>query len=186
MKIVIGIGNPGKKYQDTRHNVGHRILDCLAERLKIAFTKSKFSSLISETKVNDNGVVLMKPATYVNRTGSAVAEAVAFYNVPDGDILVVCDDMNLPLGKLRLRKSGSSGGHNGLNSVIERLGAKDFPRLRFGIERPAHQMDPADYVLSRFGKGDAKTVQKAVDNAADAALFWITDGIEACMNKYNV
>ena len=185
MKLVVGLGNPGRKYQGTRHNVGFAVLDELARRRNAARPKTNFQGEISEAEIGGQRVLLLWPQTFMNLSGSSVLAARDFYKIEDADLLVVCDDFNLPLGKLRFRSEGSSGGQNGLGDIIDRLGTEDVPRLRFGVGPVAANWDAADFVLSRFGKEELETVEEMVNRAADAVEDWVTESFAVCMNKYN-
>jgi len=184
MKIVVGIGNPGKKYARSRHNVGFMVADRLAERHGLGPWRRRFHAKAVEGRVGGEKILLMKPETYVNETGRALSEAVAWCRTAPQDIMVVCDDFNLPRGRLRVRGGGSSGGHNGLKSVLDSLGAEDVPRLRIGIgvER---QSDDKDFVLSSFAADEWPTVEETVDRAACALEEWLERGVESCQNIYN-
>ena len=184
MKIVVGVGNPGKKYARTRHNVGFMVVDRFAERHGLGTWRRRFRAHAAEGRIGGDNVLLLKPETYVNETGRALSEAVAWRRVAPRDIMVVCDDFNLPLGRLRVRGGGSSGGHNGLKSIADTLGTEDVPRLRVGIgaERPG---DGRDFVLSSFSADERPVVGEAVDRAADALEEWLARGLESCQNIYN-
>jgi PTH1 family peptidyl-tRNA hydrolase len=185
MLAVLGLGNPGEEYAATRHNVGFRVLDLVARRCGTEFSRRRFNSLMAETDDAEGGrLLLCKPQTYMNCSGQAAGQLAAFYKLPPRSLLVVCDDFNLELGRLRARTGGSSGGHNGLESVIQCLGTGDFPRLRLGIG--AAPGGTVDYVLGRFERGEEAAVEQMVGRAADAVRTWATDGIEACMNRHNV
>lgn len=184
MKLVVGLGNPGARYRDTRHNLGFMVLDVLAGRFGTALDREKHQALVAEAAVGGVRLMLMKPLTYMNLSGASVAAA-ARNRVPDpGDILVVVDDVNLALGRLRLRAGGSAGGHNGLKSIIERLGSDGFHRLRLGVG-PNGGGDLVNHVLGRFRPEEREAVNGMVDRAADAVETWIADGIEAAMSRHN-
>jgi PTH1 family peptidyl-tRNA hydrolase len=185
MKIVVGLGNPGREYQQTRHNVGFETLDELSRRWSASPPKRKFLSEIAEAHVQNEKVLLVAPQTYMNLSGDAVAQLQAFYHFPLDDLLVVCDDMNLPLGKLRFRARGSAGGQKGLKHILQAVSSEEVPRLRIGIGRPPGQMDPVDYVLSRFGKSEIEAHEEAIRRAADGVEIWISRGIAAAMNEVN-
>ena len=185
MKIIVGLGNPGERYDNTRHNAGWEAVDELARRHQIAVTTGKFQGLFGSGRVGEHVVVMLKPVTFMNDSGSAVQALTSFYNCPQEDLLVICDDINLPLGKLRVRRAGSSGGHRGLLSVEERLGSQEYPRLRIGIGRGATE-DQRAHVLSRFTKEEEAVIVAAIRCAADAAERWLAQGIETCMNEFNV
>lgn len=185
MKAIVGLGNPGLKYRDTRHNVGFVVLDELADRLQASKPRSKFDADIAEAMLGIGPVLLVAPQTFMNASGRSVQRLVDFYQLDLKDLIVVCDDFNLDLGRLRLRASGTSGGHNGLEDVIQRLGRNGFPRLRIGVGRPPAAMDTADYVLGKFRSSERDAVQDAVVRSADAVETWVTLGIEAAMNQFN-
>ncbi|MBS0261374.1 MAG: aminoacyl-tRNA hydrolase [Planctomycetes bacterium] len=186
MKVVVGLGNPGKKYEGTRHNVGWFVLKGLAGRHGALRRILRFEAEIVEVSVAGHKLVLVAPQTFMNASGRSVRQLVDFYHVSPADVLVVCDDMNLPLAKLRIRKSGSGGGQKGLENVIQHLGTQEVPRLRIGVDRPPSGRDPADYVLDRFGKAELREIEIAVRTAADAVENWLTEGIEKTMNRFNI
>lgn len=185
MKLVVGLGNPERKYQGTRHNIGFEVLAELARRHAVGKVKAKFHGEIVEASVAGEKVTLLSPLTYMNRSGMSVAEAVRFFKVESLDLLVVCDDFNLPLAKLRFRAKGSAGGQKGIGDIILRLGTEEFPRLRIGIGEPPPRWDAADYVLSKFKKEEIPEMEEAVRRAADAVAVWVDQGIDACMNQFN-
>lgn len=185
MKLVIGLGNPGRRYRLTRHNVGWEVISRLSRRTGIAVDEEDGFSEVGRGSIGGIRVVLARPQTYVNVTGEAVRELRRRHRLRPQDILVVVDDLDLPLGRLRLRAGGSAGGHNGLRSVIDALGTTDFPRLRVGIGRPPAGVDPADHVLTRFTEAEQPAVDAALDRAAEAAEAFVTEGIEKAMNRFN-
>jgi len=185
MKLVVGLGNPGRKYQGTRHNVGFLVLAELAKRFGSGVAKAKFHADVVEADFNGQKALLVGPLTYMNNSGTSVQEAKSFYKLSEEDLLVVCDDLSLPVGKLRFRAQGSSGGQKGLEDIIRRLGTEEFARLRIGIGSPPPQWDWADYVLSKFTEQEIPEIGQAVREAADAVAFWAHEGIERCMNQYN-
>jgi peptidyl-tRNA hydrolase len=185
MKLVFGLGNPGKEYERSRHNIGFQILDVLAGRYQITFSPHKYRSLAARIGVGEERVLLVKPLTYMNLSGEAVAPIVRFYKVPLADCLVIYDDLDLPFGRLRLRPKGGSGGHKGLKSIIQHLGTDEFPRLRVGIGRPPGRMDPADFVLSPFTPAEEEVMAIVREEAADAVNLWIREGMERAMNHVN-
>jgi peptidyl-tRNA hydrolase, PTH1 family len=185
MKLIVGLGNPGRKYEQTRHNVGFTVADRLAARFAAGPSKEKFDGLAAEASIADQRVLLLWPQTMMNRSGRSVGAAVAFYKLEVADLLVVCDDFNLPLGKLRFRSRGSAGGQNGLDDIIGRLGSEEFSRLRIGIGPLPDQWDAADFVLGRFAAGERQTAEEATAQAADAVVCWLTDGVDVCMNRFN-
>ncbi|MBN1912169.1 MAG: aminoacyl-tRNA hydrolase [Pirellulales bacterium] len=185
MKLIVGLGNPDRQYQGTRHNVGFLVLAELARRHGQSRPKAKFHGELVEAAVGSEKAMLLGPMTYMNRSGLSVQEASSFYKLPLEDLLVVCDDLNLPLAKLRLRSGGSSGGQKGLEDIIRRLGTEEFARLRVGIGAAPEGVDAADYVLSKFSKKETSEMEGAIASAADAAVCWATRGINDAMNQYN-
>jgi PTH1 family peptidyl-tRNA hydrolase len=185
MKLVVGLGNPGPKYAGTRHNIGFAVLDYLAAAPGVGAWRSRFEAQITQSVEGTEQVLLLKPETFMNLSGRAVRAAVDFYKVEISDVLVVCDDIALPLGKLRARAKGSHGGQNGLRNIQEHLGTPDYSRLRIGVGSPGEHLDAADYVLSRFKPGERSAVDDAVAQAAQAVLLWVKQGIDACMNRVN-
>jgi len=186
MKLIVGLGNPGPEYRDTRHNVGFLVADELARRWRVPDAwREKFSALHIKTTVGDDAVVLAKPLTYMNLSGQAVAGLAGFYRIDPAGVLVVTDDVALPLGRLRARPEGSAGGHNGLKSIIQHLGTQAFPRLRVGVGRGDDRRDLADHVLGRFAPDERDTVSAAVLRAADAAERFLSDGMERVMSAFN-
>ncbi|MHC4232689.1 MAG: aminoacyl-tRNA hydrolase [Planctomycetota bacterium] len=184
MKLIAGLGNPGSKYDETRHNVGFRVVDALAERFGEKVRRKKFNALAEEIHAEDTKLLLIKPQDYMNRSGHAIATAAGFYKLGPADVLVVTDDMALDVGRLRIRAKGSAGGHNGLKDIIARLGSDDFARLRVGIG-DSGRMDAADYVLSRFSAEERAIVDNAVQTAVDAICCWLRDGVDIAMTRYN-
>lgn len=185
MKLIVGLGNPGPKYAATRHNVGFRVLDRLAERFGDGSVRDRFNGRMGEAAVAGERALLLWPQTFMNRSGESVQQAVEFYKLELAALLVVCDDFNLPLGKLRFRREGSAGGQNGLADVIERLGTDRFARLRVGIGPVPDRWDPADFVLSRFEAAELETIEDTIARAAEAVECWVAEGIETSMNRYN-
>ena len=203
MRLVVGLGNPGKQYQHTRHNLGFRVIDALSNKWGIKLTRHKCLSLIGEKKLSSvschktsqrksdvllrsfslQTVILAKPLTFVNGSGQAVKSIRDWLKIGIEEILVICDDFHLEKGKLRLRKSGSSGGHNGLESIIESLGSKEFPRLKLGIGRPGEELEPADYVLQEFDEQEESLVDEMIGRACRAVETVITEGIDAAMSR---
>lgn len=184
MKLIVGLGNPGKTYERTRHNVGFRVVDILASRWGLGMTSEKFHAWFGKGDARGESVVLLKPTTFMNRSGQAVLAAGRFYRLEFADLLVVYDDVALDLGRLRIRKKGSAGGHNGLGDVIERLGTDEVCRLRIGIGKPMGSQ--TQYVLSRFEPDEDDRMAPALVRAADAVERWISEGTDAAMNAYNV
>ena len=182
MKAIVGLGNPGKDYDGTRHNVGFEVVDELARRWRTPLKSWK--SVASLARVAEHDVVLVKPKTFMNLSGHAVSLTANFSHVEPGSVLIVIDEAQLPLGRLRLRRSGSAGGHNGLKSVIEHIGT-EFPRLRIGIERGDRARDLSDRVLSKFPPAERDVMDRAVSRAADAAETFLKEGIAEAMNRFN-
>ncbi len=184
-KYVIGLGNPGRRYRHTRHNVGFLVLAELRRRWDFGRGRRKFHSRVWTGRIADAAVTLLAPETYVNRSGQAVAEALAFTKARSTDALVVLDDMALPVGQLRVRAKGSAGGHKGLDDILRLLPDEALPRLRIGIGRPPEPMDAVDYVLTTFGDEEQAVMGQALARAADAVADWATRGIAYVMNRYN-
>lgn len=184
-RIVIGLGNPGDRYRGTRHNVGFAAVEALAERVGVGSESRKFQADVAQVRIGKLKVLLIKPRTYMNESGQSVQAAMAFYRVPKDQILLVCDDYALDLGRLRLRASGSAGSHNGLRSAIRAVGGVDLARLRLGIGAPPPYMDTADFVLARFGEGERAAVEQMAERAAMCIATWCSDGIDSAMAEYN-
>jgi PTH1 family peptidyl-tRNA hydrolase len=189
MKLIVGLGNLGRKYDQTRHNVGFEVLDRLAERFgdgsKDDKGRDKFDGRLMEVRIGSERVLLLWPHTFMNRSGLSVGPTLEFYKIELVDLLVVCDDFNLPLGKMRFRPEGSAGGQNGLVDVIRRLGTERFPRLRLGIGPVPDHWEGADFVLGKFTAAERDTIDDVLARAADGAECWATDGIAASMNRFN-
>ena len=183
--LIVGLGNPGLAYRHNRHNVGFMVADALADKLEIPLKRVKFKAQIGNGKLEDIPIIIAKPLTFMNKSGEAVAPLVRYFKVPLERLLVIHDDMDLPLGTLRMRPSGGSAGHNGMLSIFDKLGTNAIPRLRVGIGRPPGRMDPADYVLQDFPKGDEELLKMVIAQACEAALAFITTGLEKAMNTYN-
>ena len=184
MRVVVGLGNPGKQYHGTRHNVGFAVVDGLASGPAAGRFQSRFQAQVAEMMENDQKVLLVKPETFMNLSGRAVHQVIDFYKVELADLLVVCDDINLPLGKLRIRTKGSHGGHNGLRDIQNHLGTQDYSRLRIGVG--AGEDDLVDHVLGRFRPSERPVIEDALSLAIQAVALWIGQGVDACMNRYNV
>lgn len=185
MKLVVGLGNPGAKYHDTRHNIGFRVIDALARRWAVDQWREQHQALVAKVREGEEPVLLAKPMTFMNLSGDAVAGLAGFYKVAVPDVLVVLDEVALPLGRLRAGRTGSAGGHNGLKSVIARLGTPDVPRLRLGVGRGDGRKELADHVLGSFAGDEREQVEAAVLRAAEAAVTFVTGGIERVMNAFN-
>ncbi|MGI4787434.1 MAG: aminoacyl-tRNA hydrolase [Janthinobacterium lividum] len=184
-KLIIGLGNPGKEYENTRHNIGFAVIDTFARQHGIVVTKKDSQALVGDGRIGESRVFLMKPQTFMNLSGQSVAAFLRMKPLALADILVVTDDIALPLGKLRLRASGSAGGHNGLKSLIAHLHGPEFPRLRFGVGAPRDASVQIDYVLGRFGRSEQADVDDGIDKAVAALETWLADGIQPAMNKLN-
>jgi PTH1 family peptidyl-tRNA hydrolase len=185
VKLIAGLGNPGAKFRDTRHNVGFEVLDVLARRQGVAFESAPGEAVMARGRLFGDTVLLVKPLTFVNLSGHAIAELLRYYRVALLDLLVILDEVQLPLGRLRARARGSHGGHNGLKSVASQLGSDEYARLRIGVGRGDERRDLADHVLARFDPEERETVRTAIERAADAAEMFVTDGIEKVMNTFN-
>ncbi len=185
MYFIVGLGNPGVRYARNRHNVGARCVSRLAAAHGLEFSRRQKNARVARGTIDGCPVVLAIPQTFMNESGRAVAPLAHFYQVPPENLLVIYDDLDLPLGSLRIRPDGSSGGHRGMRSVIEHLGTQSFPRLRIGIGRPPGQMDPADYVLQDFTPDEEAVVEEAIERAIAAIQTWLTEGLEKAMSLYN-
>jgi peptidyl-tRNA hydrolase, PTH1 family len=187
MKLIVGLGNPGKEYRDTRHNVGFMVIDELAKRhgLTLSMAPSQVPETFIAKKFGTDPLLVAKPLTFMNRSGDAVAALARYFDIAPADLLVVIDEAALPFGRLRARARGSPGGHNGLKSVVDRLGTQEFPRLRLGIGRGDARRDLADYVTSKFEPGEGAELETFIARAADAAEMFAVEGIEQVMNRYN-
>jgi PTH1 family peptidyl-tRNA hydrolase len=182
VKLIVGLGNPGAKYRGTRHNIGFAVADELARRAGVEFETAPAEALMARWRQQD--ALVVKPLTFMNLSGRTVRAVIDFYKVPVENVLVVCDDFNLPLGKLRVRAKGSHGGQNGLRNIQDQLGTDAYARLRIGVGQP-NVGDAVDHVLSRFKPGERAAVQDAIATAAQAVLVWVKSGTEACMNRFN-
>ncbi len=185
MILFLGLGNPGKRYQKSRHNLGFCVLHSLAKRLKVDIKTKRYKSFMGRGRIGKKRIVLAQPLTFMNNSGVAAASLVRGLKISLKNLVVVCDDIDLPVGKIRIRKKGSSGGHKGLESIIQYLKSNEFPRLRLGIGKPPQEMDPKEYVLKNFTKEENLLVKKAIDKARDALILLVKDGIVPAMNKYN-
>ncbi len=184
--IIAGLGNPGKKYEKTRHNTGFMMLDKLCERIGAKVSELKFGALVGRAKLAETSVLLMKPQTFMNLSGEAIKKAADFYKIPPSRILVVYDDVSLPCGKLRIRAKGSAGGHNGIKNIISQLGTDVFPRIKVGVGSPEHpDFDMIDWVLGSFSESDLKLVSEANERACDAAPIVMQEGCEKAAAKFN-
>jgi peptidyl-tRNA hydrolase, PTH1 family len=183
--LIVGLGNPGRDYRKNRHNIGFMLLDRLAERYGEVFSRFEARALVVKIKHTDHRLILAKPQTFMNNSGQAVSSLVRFYKIPHERLIIAYDDVDLPLGKLRIRPAGGSGGHRGMKSIIERLGTEDFPRLRIGIGRPPGRMDAADYVLQDFRDEELPLLADILDGGIEAILTFICNGIDEAMNQFN-
>lgn len=184
MFVIVGLGNPGNKYEGTRHNVGFHSVDLIGTTHKISINKLKHKALYGEGRIGTEKVLLVKPQTFMNLSGESVIDIVNYYKVPKEKVIVIYDDIDLDVGKLRIRKLGSAGSHNGMKSIIYHMQVEEFPRVRIGIGRPEKQ-NLADYVLGRVSAEEETLVKEAIEKSAEAATTIITEGIERAMNKYN-
>ncbi len=185
MKLIVGLGNPGRKYDETRHNIGFEVVAELAKHYGDGATRNRFQGEASEARIGGTKVLLLCPHTYMNKSGGSALAARDFYKIDNEDILVICDDFSLPVAKLRVRTKGSSGGQKGLQDILNRLGSNEITRLRVGIGPPPEQWDVADYVLSKFNDDERKEINQAITRATDAVVTWVRDGAKECMNQFN-
>ncbi|TWT60335.1 Peptidyl-tRNA hydrolase [Rubinisphaera italica] len=185
MKIVVGLGNPGRQYMNTRHNIGFEVLAELAKRYQAGSSSLRHEAEIKEIFLEGEKILLCAPQTYMNLSGSSVASLINFHKLPPEDILIICDDLNLPSGQLRLRASGSSGGQKGLKDIAVKLKTEEFARLRFGIGRPPGRMDVSSYVLQKFSDAELTEIQISVQHAADGVETWVKEGVVKAMNQIN-
>ena len=183
MKLLVGLGNPGAKYTHTRHNVGFEVIDYLAQSPQAGSFLQRFGSMLAELHEGSLKLLLVKPQSFMNLSGRVVADCVNFYQLPLEDLLVVCDDINLPLGKLRVRARGTHGGHNGLRDIQQHLGTTEYSRLRIGVGSP--EDDAVDHVLGAFRPSERPVIKDAIARAAEATMCWAGNGVQVCMNRYN-
>ncbi len=184
--ILVCLGNPGEKYEGSRHNVGFRVADALGERMNKPIQRLKFKALTNVFTIGGRRVLVMKPITYMNESGLAVAEAARFYKLPPEQVLVISDDVSLDVGRLRVRRSGSAGGHNGLKSIIAHLHSDQFPRIKIGVgQKPHPDYDMADWVLGRFSPQDSRLIDQAADRCCDAIICIVEQGVQSAMNQFN-
>lgn len=183
--LLIGLGNPGREYANTRHNFGFMLIDRLAVRLNARGMKVQSKAIVMDARYEEHKLILAKPQTYMNLSGQSVQGLAHFYKVPHANLMILSDDLDLPFGTIRIRASGGPGGQRGLSSILEKLGTKDIPRMRLGIGRPPGRMEPADYVLQNFPRDDMQDISEILERAADAALEFVTNGLNAAMNKFN-
>ena len=183
--LLVGLGNPGREYRDSRHNVGFMLLDRIAVRLGARGMKVQSKAIVINSMYEDRKLILAKPQTYMNLSGQSVQGLIHFYKLPLTNVLIAYDDLDIPFGTIRIRPGGGPGGQRGMASTIEQLGTNDFPRLRIGIGRPPGKMDPAAYILQDFTRAEMKILSEILDRAADAALEFVVNGLDKAMNKYN-
>ena len=185
VRLVVGLGNPGRSYQKTRHNLGYRVVELLAEKHKTKFKGGKGEYLYCRVLVEGRKIYLLKPLTFMNASGQAVSDSLRFFNLTPPELFVICDDVNLPLGTLRIREKGSDGGHKGLRSIIYQLGTEEFPRLRLGIGPAPAGIDLEDFVLQRFKKEEEKSVEELIQRGSEAVESSIILGVRESMNRFN-
>lgn len=185
MRYIVGLGNPGRNYEKTRHNVGFMVIDELCKRWDLALNKEKFKGIYGIGSINGEKVILLKPLTYMNLSGESIRPLLDYYEIDVEDIIVIYDDLDLPTGKIRLRTKGSAGGHNGIKSTIQHLGTQNFNRLRIGINRPVNGMKVPDYVLGVFSEEEQPEIKDAIKQAADACEKWLSHTFLEVMNEYN-
>jgi peptidyl-tRNA hydrolase, PTH1 family len=183
--LIVGLGNPGREYELTRHNIGFLVIDRIAERWGVQVNKYKYKSLVGEKRKPHQRVLLIKPQTFMNLSGGSVRSFYQFYKPPLEQLLLIFDDLDLPFGTIRIRKSGSSSGQKGMKSIIEQLGTEDFPRIRIGVGRPPGKMNSADYILDKFRKSEKSDLDFILSDCADAIESYIESGIETAMNRFN-
>ena len=183
--LLIGLGNPGREYADTRHNFGFMLIDRLAVRLNARGMKVQSKAIVTNASYEERKLILAKPQTYMNLSGQSVQGLVHFYKLPMNNVMILSDDLDIPFGTIRIRASGGPGGQRGLSSILERLGTKEVPRLRLGIGRPPGRMDASNYVLQNFSRSDMQAISEILDRAADAVLAFVSHGLNKAMNEFN-
>ena len=183
--LIVGLGNPGREYRENRHNIGSMLIDRLAVKLNVRFTRLQSKALVASAVYNERKIILAKPQTFMNLSGQSLQGLVRFYKLPLTNFLIAHDDLDLPPGTIRIRPDGGSAGQKGMESIIERLGTDEFPRLRLGIGRPPGRMEAPDYVLQDFSACEMTVISEMLNRAVDAALTWVIDGLNSAMNKYN-
>ncbi|KUP04218.1 peptidyl-tRNA hydrolase [Bacillus coahuilensis m2-6] len=185
MKLIVGLGNPGAKFDGTRHNIGFEVIDELAKRFNVALDQSKFKGVYSIVRHEGEKFILLKPLTYMNLSGESIRPLMDYYDIDIEDLVVIYDDLDLPVGKLRLRQKGSAGGHNGMKSTIAHLGSQQFNRIRLGVDRPPSGMTVPNYVLGKFTASEQPLVEEVVKASADACEAWLKEPFLSVMNKFN-
>lgn len=183
--LVVGLGNPTEKYNNTRHNAGFMAIDYIAKTLNVDFNKSKFNSLFKDVNLDDKRILLVKPQTYMNLSGEAVSKFVSFYKIPLENVIVFSDDISLPVGKIRIRRKGSHGGHNGLKNIISMLGNDNFPRVKIGVGSKPDEWELSDWVLSKFSESELNNINMAIKNSLSALKLIINDKMDDAMSKFN-
>jgi PTH1 family peptidyl-tRNA hydrolase len=183
--LIVGLGNPGREYKADRHNIGFMVLDRFSQSLGTSFKRVQFDSTFSDIRLDANKVILAKPQTFMNRSGNSVAQLKRYYRIPAGNLLVVFDDLDLPLGVIRVRPHGGSSGHRGMQSIIAKVGTQEFPRMRLGIGRPPGRMDASDYVLQSFSNEEEQIVEIQINRAVECIETFLKAGIESAMNQFN-
>jgi PTH1 family peptidyl-tRNA hydrolase len=183
--LLIGLGNPGREYKDTRHNFGFMLIDRIAVRLNARGMKVQSKAIVTNTTHEDRKLILAKPQTFMNLSGQSVQGLVHFYKIPLTNVMILSDDLDIPFGTIRIRGAGGPGGQRGLGSILEKLGTKEVPRLRLGIGRPPGRMDPAAYVLQNFSRDEMQTLSEVLDQGAEAVLAFVAHGLNKAMNEYN-
>lgn len=184
--LIVGLGNPGRRYRNDRHNIGFMVMNQLAEKYGEAFGKVQFDALVTIFRLDGEKVLLVKPQTFMNNSGTSVAQLKRYYRILSTNILIIFDDLDLPVGYLRVRPQGGSGGHQGMQSIIKNIGSQEFPRMRLGIGRPPGKMDPSTYVLQSFTEEESLTVEIQLNRAVECIETFLSDGIETAMNHFNV
>ena len=185
MYLIVGLGNPEEEYGRTRHNMGFNTINKIAKKYALEIKKNKFQGLYENTKIENQKVLLVKPQTYMNLSGNCVKEFVEFYKIEKDKMIIIYDDMDIEPGKIKIRKKGSSGGHNGIKSIIEMLGTEEFPRIRIGIGKPQYKDGKIDYVIGNIPEEDIQKLEEGVDKAKDAVIEILKNGIDTAMNKFN-
>ncbi|WLR41927.1 aminoacyl-tRNA hydrolase [Bacillus carboniphilus] len=185
MKLIVGLGNPGKQYETTRHNVGFMVVDELASSLNVDLTLTKFNGIYASALIEGEKVFLLKPLTYMNLSGDCVVPFMNYFNIQEDELVVIYDDLDLPVGKIRLRKKGSAGGHNGMKSIIQHLGSQTFNRIRIGIDRPPLGMRVPDYVLKSFSQDETPMITDSIKKSKEACERWIAKPFSEVMNEFN-
>ena len=185
MKIIVGLGNPGKEYVNTRHNLGFLVVDELSKELNIKVDKEKLSGMMGQGKFGKDKIILIKPLTYMNLSGDCVSKVINYYKADVNDLIVIYDDIDIDVGKIRVKPSGSPGTHNGMKDITNKLSTKEFIRVRVGSGKPIHNEELKDYVLSPFSKDEKKMIEKSINDAKDAVITILKDGIDKAMNMYN-